>query len=135
MAAAERQAINTVIQGSASELIKVAMLLVQARVNAHPRWQPQSQSQSHSPGQVLAPVLLMQIHDELVYEVPLPGTGAQSGTEDAAVVAEFVSLLRDCMEHRAKDIFQLSVPLVVNIQTSFESWGTFKKYDDSAAVV
>ena len=51
---AERLAINTVIQGSAADLIKVAM------VNIHRRIQTEK-----------APVkMILQIHDELVFELP-----------------------------------------------------------------
>ena len=51
----ERTAINTVIQGSAADLIKRAMLNVEARL----------QRERH-PGR-----LLLQIHDELVLETPV----------------------------------------------------------------
>ncbi|MDA0803501.1 MAG: DNA polymerase I [Planctomycetota bacterium] len=52
----ERIAINTVVQGSAADLIKVAMLRVHERLALqHPRAQ-----------------LLLQIHDELVLEAPEP---------------------------------------------------------------
>ncbi|WP_278468502.1 DNA polymerase I [Gimesia maris] len=51
----ERTAINTVIQGSAADLIKQAMLNVSDRIK-----------QEQHPGR-----MLMQIHDELVFEVPL----------------------------------------------------------------
>jgi len=110
VATAERQAINTVIQGSASELIKVAMVLVQSRINSHPRWRQR------------VPKLLMQIHDELIYEVPVA-----SEDDIVLVTEEFVAILRECMEQRVADFFHLSVPLIVNIQTSDDSWGTFKK--------
>jgi DNA polymerase-1 len=50
----ERTAINTVIQGSAADLIKRAMLNVEARI-----------AREQHPGQ-----LLLQIHDELVLEAP-----------------------------------------------------------------
>ena len=50
----ERTAINTVIQGSAADLIKLAMLRIQQRVIE----------------QSLPARLLLQIHDELVFEVP-----------------------------------------------------------------
>ena len=51
---AERTAVNTVIQGSAADLIKLAMIQVAARlkVEEHPA------------------KLLLQIHDELVFETP-----------------------------------------------------------------
>ena len=53
-ALAERLAVNTVIQGSAADLIKVAMLNVQRKIDTE-----------HLP--VLA---LLQVHDELVFELP-----------------------------------------------------------------
>jgi DNA polymerase-1 len=52
-AAAERVAINTPVQGSAADLIKKAMLTVDARLRAE------------FPGQLL----LLQVHDELLLEV------------------------------------------------------------------
>jgi len=52
-AAAERVAINTPVQGSAADLIKKAMLTVDARLRAE------------FPGQLM----LLQVHDELLFEV------------------------------------------------------------------
>ena len=51
---AEREAINMEIQGSAADLIKLAMLQVHARMNA----------------EKLEAKLLLSVHDELVFEVP-----------------------------------------------------------------
>lgn len=51
---AERIAINTVIQGSAADLIKIAMLRVDTRLKS----------------EGLAARMLLQIHDELVFEAP-----------------------------------------------------------------
>ena len=53
-AAAERQAINAPMQGTAADLIKLAMIAVQARLDAEQR----------------ATRMIMQVHDELVFEVP-----------------------------------------------------------------
>jgi DNA polymerase-1 len=53
-AQARRFAINTVIQGSAADLIKVAMINIQRRIEA----------------ERLAVKLILQIHDELVFEMP-----------------------------------------------------------------
>jgi len=53
-AAAERVAVNTVIQGSAADLIKVAMIDIHREL----------------PGVCPRARMLMQIHDELVFEVP-----------------------------------------------------------------
>jgi DNA polymerase I-like protein with 3'-5' exonuclease and polymerase domains len=72
----------------------------------------------------------MQIHDELVYEVPLPslsGDEAADALADQAAVCAFVSLLRESMEQKVGAIFELKVPLTVNIQTSTHSWGLFQK--------
>ena len=52
--AAERVAINTPVQGSAADLIKKAMLTVDARLR------------NEFPGQLM----LLQVHDELVFEAP-----------------------------------------------------------------
>ncbi len=51
---AEREAINMEIQGSAADLIKLAMLRVHARMNA----------------EKLEAKMLLSVHDELVFEVP-----------------------------------------------------------------
>ncbi len=51
---AERQAINAPMQGTAADLIKLAMIAVQQRLDAEGR----------------ATRMIMQVHDELVFEVP-----------------------------------------------------------------
>lgn len=52
--AAERQAINAPMQGTAADLIKLAMIAVQKRLDDERR----------------ATKMIMQVHDELVFEVP-----------------------------------------------------------------
>jgi len=52
--AAERQAINAPMQGTAADLIKLAMVAVQAAIDREQR----------------ATRMVMQVHDELVFEVP-----------------------------------------------------------------
>jgi DNA polymerase I len=79
----ERTAINTVIQGSAADLIKQAMLNVFARMR----------SERH-PGK-----LLLQIHDELVLEAPVDR------------VADLGSLVREEMENAMKLAVPLKVDL------------------------
>ncbi len=79
----ERVAANAPIQGSAADLIKIAMLRIHAALASGP-WSAR---------------MLLQVHDELVFEVP---TG-----EVAAVSA----LVKECMEGAAS----LAVPLVVDV--------------------
>ncbi|MFZ2148176.1 MAG: DNA polymerase I [Sedimentisphaerales bacterium] len=51
---AERLAVNTVIQGSAADLIKIAMIAIQRKIDA----------------EQLPVKMILQIHDELVFELP-----------------------------------------------------------------
>jgi DNA polymerase-1 len=79
--AAERAAINAPLQGSAADIIKLAMIQIEQQL-------PAQQG-----------VLLLQVHDELVFEV---------NQQD---VAEVKALVKHCME----SVVQLSVPLVVDV--------------------
>jgi DNA polymerase I len=81
----ERVATNAPIQGSAADLIKVAMIRVAKRLR----------------DEGLSGRMLLQVHDELVFEVP---TLEQEALE---------ALVQEEMEHAAT----LSVPLVVEIGT------------------
>ncbi len=65
--ASERMAINSVVQGSAADLIKVAML------NLHRRLKRENRRSR----------MLLQVHDELVFETP-----AEAVEEEAAIVRE-----------------------------------------------
>lgn len=82
-AAAGRLAVNTRVQGSAAELIKIAMLAIFKEIKARR----------------LRSRLLLQIHDELVFEVP------------EEEISEMQELIREKME----SAMSISVPLVVNI--------------------
>jgi DNA polymerase-1 len=79
----ERTAANSPIQGSAADLIKIAMIAIDARLRE----------------QKLAAKMLLQVHDELVFEAP------------PDEVARLQALVRYEMENAA----MLSVPLVVDI--------------------
>ncbi|HEX4129409.1 MAG TPA: DNA polymerase I [Pirellulales bacterium] len=81
----ERTAINTVIQGSAADLIKQAMIAVHARLRR----------------EQLRARLLLQIHDELIFEVPPDEADAL-----AALVAAEMS-----------GVMTLGVPLKVDVKT------------------
>jgi len=86
---AERLAVNTVIQGSAADLIKVAMLNIQRKIEA----------------EQLPIRMLLQIHDELVFELP---------TADADEHAKWI-------EEGMTGAIKLDVPLKVDI-TYGPSW-------------
>ena len=81
--AAERMAVNTVIQGTAADLIKKAMVAVDAALA----------------GAGLRARMILQVHDELVFEAP---------EEETAQVGD---LARATME----TVFALDVPLVVDV--------------------
>ena len=65
--AAERIAINSVLQGSAADLIKIAMNRVHARLKREKR----------------ASKMLLQVHDELVFETP-----SNAADQDARIIRE-----------------------------------------------
>jgi len=81
---AQRQAINTPVQGSAADLIKLAMISVQREIE-------KSELKSK---------MIITVHDELVFEVPLDEKEAM------------IKLLRDKMENA----FKLTVPIAVTIK-------------------
>ena len=94
-ALARRQAINTVIQGSAADIIKLAMLAVARDERLRE----------------LDARLLLQVHDELLLEVP-----ADAAEEAGALVAR---LMQDvCPAGK-----ELSVPLLVDWGTGHD-WGS-----------
>ncbi|MGB0366857.1 MAG: DNA polymerase I [Flavobacteriaceae bacterium] len=81
--AAERNAVNAPIQGSAADIIKIAM------INIHRRMQKEN----------WASKMLLQVHDELVFDVP------------KKEVESFTQLVKQEMENA----FELEVPLVVDV--------------------
>jgi len=81
---AERTAVNTVIQGSAADLIKLAMIAVHRRLGR----------------EKLPARMLLQIHDELVFEV------------DGRRLPEVAELVTEEMS----GVYPLSVPLKVDVE-------------------
>jgi len=86
---AERMAVNTPVQGSAADLIKIAMIRIQKRIN----------------DEALPLRMMLQVHDELVFECPKD----QVETLSAMVKSE--------MENAMK----LQVPLVASVGFG-ENW-------------
>jgi len=93
---AERTAINTVIQGSAADLIKLAMLAIHARLDS----------------ENLAASMLLQVHDELIFEVPSDEQPALG-----RLVAEEMS-----------GVAELAVPLKVDIKAG-ANWSEAEPVD------
>jgi DNA polymerase-1 len=92
-AAAEREAVNLPIQGTAADVLKRAM------IDVHDRLQRAS---GRGPGR---PRMILTVHDELLFEAP----------REAA--DEVAALVRDVMEHAA----DLRVPLTVDVGIG-ENW-------------
>jgi len=97
----ERMARNTPIQGSAADLLKLAMIRVDAGLE---RQRSAGSSPDWRPG--LRPELLLTVHDELVFEVP------------EADVDTFKQWVKNEME----SVYQLKVPLVVDVGAG-PTWG------------
>lgn len=81
---AQRQAVNTPIQGSASDLIKLAMINVQKEIRKRS----------------LNSKMVLQIHDELLFDLPLGELSSLAG------------LVKDKMEK----VLKLEVPVIVDIK-------------------
>ena len=81
--AAERNAVNAPIQGSAADIIKLAMIAIQHRL-VKENWQSK---------------MLLQVHDELVFDVP----------------KEEIDALQTMVKTEMENAFSIDVPLVVDI--------------------
>jgi DNA polymerase-1 len=81
--AAERQAINAPMQGTAADLIKLAMIAIQHALDAERR----------------ATTMVMQVHDELVFEVP----------------EREIDWAREAIPRLMAGVAQLSVPLLAEV--------------------
>ena len=93
---AERSAINTPLQGTAADIIKKSMLEAEAAL-----------AQAG-----LSAALLLQIHDELLFEVPV------------AEVAPTARIVRQVME----SVVHLEAPLMVEIRTG-ANWGELNRLE------
>ncbi|XP_071543746.1 DNA polymerase theta-like [Panulirus ornatus] len=106
----ERQAVNTAIQGSAADLVKLAMVRIrEALRQAFPEapsflTQPVADKKN-----ITGAFLVLQLHDELIYEVV---------SEDVIQVAQLV-------QSHMEGVQQLSVSLPVKIKVG-PSWGAMQ---------
>ena len=86
---AERMAVNTPVQGSAADLIKIAMIRIQKRINA----------------ENLPLRMMLQVHDELVFECP----------------RDQVEPMSQIVKAEMEGAMQLKVPLVASVGFG-ENW-------------
>jgi len=101
--AAERQAVNTVCQGSASDLVKTAMINIQKRLNQlHQQLINRDNTATAKLGQIkIQTRLLVQIHDELLFEVPV----------------QYVQFMKRIIREEMENAIPLTVPMHVHIRT------------------
>jgi len=86
---AERMAVNTPVQGSAADLIKIAMIRIQKRINE----------------ESLPLKMMLQVHDELVFECP----------------RDQVEPMSQMVKSEMENAMQLKVPLVASVGFG-ENW-------------
>ena len=86
---AERMAVNTPVQGSAADLIKIAMIRIQKRIN----------------DENLPLRMMLQVHDELVFECP----------------RDQVDAMAQMVKSEMEGAMQLKVPLVASVGFG-ENW-------------
>lgn len=99
VAEARRQSVNSVIQGTASDIAKAAMLRAE--------YDPELNN--------LGAEMLLQIHDELIFEVD----------DHPDVVAATQRRVKEIMEHPFGNEFNLSVPLTVGGSSGY-TWSESK---------
>jgi len=87
--AAERTAINAPVQGSAADIIKLAMIQIDKKIHK----------------EKLQSRMILQVHDELVFDVP---------KEEKDVLSKIVKI-------EMENALELKVPLVVDLETG-ENW-------------
>lgn len=103
-AQAERQAVNTTIQGSAADIAKSAILRMERNLVKNQSKLKTDNNPNNSVD------LVLHLHDELLYEVP------------SKISSKVVQILTLSMEKSAK----LSVPLRVKVKMG-RSWGTMTR--------
>uniref|UniRef100_F6Q9I1 DNA-directed DNA polymerase family A palm domain-containing protein n=2 Tax=Ciona intestinalis TaxID=7719 RepID=F6Q9I1_CIOIN len=111
---AERQAVNSTIQGSAADIVKMATYKIHCAV-ASLGWNTLHQNTRSNTTDFF---LVHHIHDELIYEV------------DEKKLHEAVSVIERCMV----DAFPMSVKLAVRIKVG-KLWGDLNKYENFIPVL
>lgn len=95
---AERQAVNTTVQGSAADIAKKAMVLIERNIEEKFRMSRKK------------PKLVLHLHDELLYEVP----------------SKYLMVTAKILKKNMEQSVGLSVPFPVKLKTG-PSWGEMKE--------
>lgn len=106
-AQAERQAVNTAVQGSAADLVKTAMVKINAKL--HEKFGNCCLKRTEEPWKQRGAFLVLQLHDELLYE---------TNRKDQDIV---VAIIKEGMENA----YPLSVSTPVKIHVG-NNWGMLK---------
>eukprot|EP01117_Protostelium_nocturnum_P021048 TRINITY_DN999_c0_g1_i1.p1 TRINITY_DN999_c0_g1~~TRINITY_DN999_c0_g1_i1.p1 ORF type:complete len:1210 (-),score=469.20 TRINITY_DN999_c0_g1_i1:738-3905(-) len=98
----ERQSVNTIIQGTAADIVKLAMIRVQEAIDSLPLLKDTK--------------MLLQIHDELFFELP-----------DNSKIPEITATICNIMEN----VIDLSVELPVRVNIG-KRWGSMKSVEEKS---
>ena len=98
----ERAAINAPIQGSASEIMRLAMIRLDKRLNEQKNQKTK---------------MLLQIHDELIFEDP-----KEEVKRISKIIIEEMSSVAESDQH------SFSIPLTVDLNTG-DNWGHFTNFN------
>uniref|UniRef100_A0A3P8PU19 DNA polymerase theta n=1 Tax=Astatotilapia calliptera TaxID=8154 RepID=A0A3P8PU19_ASTCA len=111
---AERQAVNTTVQGSAADIVKLATVNIQKRLrNTYPAAPPSHQhTNSAGRSQLRGAYFILQLHDELIYEAT---------EEDLIQVAQIV-------KREMESVVKLYVKLKAKVKVG-PSWGNLQDLD------
>ena len=99
-AAGERMAVNMPIQGTASDIIKIAMIRIQQRMDEL----------------AMRAKMIIQVHDELIFELP------------RAELERMQAIITELMPSAIPPNVQFDVPLEVELKTG-DNWGDMAGYD------
>ena len=92
----ERAAINAPIQGSASEIMRLAMIRIDEKFREIKKTKPR---------------MLLQIHDELIFEVP---------KDELNYISKIIK--KEMVSVKDSDLHSFSIPLLVDINFG-DNWG------------
>lgn len=145
LAQAERQAVNTKVQGSAADIVKKAMISIEERMRCNfpdsaiifPEVHTTRKLRSSRDMQQRGGYLVLQLHDELLYEVSILNQSFIHrlyhssplklililSQVNSADLKEVAAIIKESMEN----VCQLTVPLPVKIRVG-PAWGDLTDY-------